>query len=78
MGVVSDVLTVNRMPTFMAKRRTRPQAQPEPTIEGITRHMVQRHALRLFRDVYPERPLTQHEWRLTEEDLARKLESVGF
>ena len=40
--------------------------------------MVQAHALRLFRDIYPRQPLSKHEWRLVEEDLARKLEGNGL
>jgi hypothetical protein len=40
--------------------------------------MVRLHAERLFRDVFPRRPLTQREWRLVEEDLARKIESDGL
>jgi hypothetical protein len=40
--------------------------------------MVQQHAHRLFRDVYSQRPLTEREWRLVEEDLARKLERDGL
>jgi hypothetical protein len=40
--------------------------------------MVWKHAARLFRDVFPLRPLTEREWRLTEKDLARKLERDGF
>lgn len=40
--------------------------------------MIQMHAERLFRDVIPKRPLTEREWRLVEEDLARKLEAEGI
>lgn len=40
--------------------------------------MVKEHATRLFRDVFPQQPLTEQEWRLAEEDLARKLERDGF
>ena len=40
--------------------------------------MVRAHAARLFRDVFSERPLTEQEWRLAEEDLARKLERDGL
>ena len=40
--------------------------------------MVREHAERLFRDVFGQRPLTPREWRLAEQDLARKLESDGM
>lgn len=40
--------------------------------------MVKAHACRLFRDVYPQRPLTIQEWRLVEEDLVRKIERNGL
>lgn len=40
--------------------------------------MVWEHAARLFRDVWPLRPLTEREWRLAEEDLARILENEGL
>ena len=40
--------------------------------------MVRTHAERLFRDVISKRPLTLREWRLVEQDLARKLESDGL
>lgn len=40
--------------------------------------MVRMHAERLFRDVFPKHPLTEQEWRLVEEDLARKLERDGY
>ena len=62
----------------MKKRRTRPLAQPKPNVPGITRRMVRMHARRLYRDVYSQRPLAEHEWRLVEEDLARKLERDGL
>jgi hypothetical protein len=52
--------------------------QPRPHIPGLTRRMVKAHAVRLFRDVFPEQPLTEREWRLVEEDLARKLERDGL
>jgi hypothetical protein len=62
----------------MKKRQIRSAAQPKPNMPGITRRMVRAHARRLFRDVYPQRPLTEHEWRLVEEDLSRKLERDGL
>jgi hypothetical protein len=40
--------------------------------------MVKAHAVRLFRDVFPAHPLTVQEWRLVEQDLARKLERDGL
>jgi len=52
--------------------------QPPPHIPGLTRQMVKEHAARLFRDVFPEKLLTEQEWRLVEEDLARKLERDGL
>jgi hypothetical protein len=52
--------------------------QPQPHIPGLTRRMVRDHAARLFRDVFSVRPLTAPEWRLAENDLARKLERDGF
>lgn len=61
--------------------KTRPQspaAQPQPRIPGLTRRMVKAHAARLYRDVFPRRSLTTQEWRMVEQDLARKLERDGF
>jgi hypothetical protein len=52
--------------------------QPLPRLSGLTRRMVKAHAARLYRDVFPEQSLTEREWRLVEEDLARKLERDGF
>ena len=52
--------------------------QPQPRVPGLSRCMVERHAKRLFRDVFARRPLTLREWRLAELDLARKLESDGL
>ena len=52
--------------------------QPRPRIPGLSRCMVRVHAERLFRDVFASRPLTAKEWRLAEQDLARKLESDGL
>jgi hypothetical protein len=40
--------------------------------------MVRAHAVRMFRDVLLTRPLTNHEWRLVEADLARRLENTGW
>jgi hypothetical protein len=40
--------------------------------------MVQEHACRLFRDIYPQHPLKLSQWRLVEEDLVRKLERDGL
>lgn len=62
----------------MRKRPTRPVVQPKPRTPGITERMVEEHACRLFRDVYPQRPLTIQEWRLAEEDLVRKMERDGL
>jgi hypothetical protein len=62
----------------MKLRPKRPPVQPPPQIPGLTRQMVWEHAARLFRDVWPLRPLTEREWRLAEEDLARKLENEGL
>jgi hypothetical protein len=62
----------------MKNHRTRPVAQPKPSIPGISRQMVQEHARRLFRDIYPQRSLTEPEWRLVEADLVRKMERDGF
>jgi hypothetical protein len=62
----------------MRKRRVRQTVPPKPGIPGLSRHMIQEHARHLFRDVYPEKQLTLHEWRLVEEDLACKLEGKGL
>jgi len=62
----------------MKDRLRQAKKQPRPRIPGLTRQMVRAHATRLFRDVFPEQPLTPREWRLVEEDLARKLERDGF
>jgi hypothetical protein len=40
--------------------------------------MVRHHAGSLFRDVFPQRPLSAQEWRMAEEDLLRKLERDGL
>jgi len=55
-----------------------PPNQPQPRIPGISRNQVRLHAERLFRDVFAKRPLTLPEWRLVEQDLARKIEGDGF
>jgi len=66
-------------PFMLMKNPCKPPAvQPQPHIPGLTRPMVKAHAMRLFRDVFPQQPLTEREWRLVEEDLARKLERNGF
>jgi hypothetical protein len=52
--------------------------QPQPRIPGLTRRMVRAHAERLFRDVFLKQSLSVADWRLVEEDLARKLERDGF
>jgi hypothetical protein len=62
----------------MKIRVPRPLQQPQPRIPGLTRRMVKAHAAKLFRDVFPEQSLTEREWRLVEQDLARKLESDGL
>ncbi len=40
--------------------------------------MVRQHACSLFRDVYPQKPLSKEEWRMVEADLLRKLEGDGL
>jgi hypothetical protein len=62
----------------MRKRRTRGVDQPDPRNPGVTQEMVKEHACRLYRDLFPQQPLTMREWRLVEEDLVRKLERDGF
>lgn len=62
----------------MKIRWPQPTNQPQPRIPGLSRCMVRMHAKRLFRDVFDKRPLTPREWRLAEQDLARKLESDGM
>lgn len=62
----------------MRKRRTRPEVQPQPRNAGLTQQMVRQHACSLFRDVFPQRPLSKQEWRMVEEDLLRKLEGDGL
>lgn len=62
----------------MKRRGPQPTKQPQPRIPGLSRCRVRRHAERLFRDVFGKRPLTPREWRLSEHDLARKLESDGM
>jgi len=62
----------------MKIRRPQSMNQPLPRIPGLSRCMVRLHAERLFRDVFGKRPLTPSEWRLAEQDLARKLESDGL
>lgn len=62
----------------MRKRQPHTVAQPKPRNTGVTQQMVRQHACRLFRDVLPQRRLSETEWRQVEEDLVRKLERVGF
>jgi len=62
----------------MKKRRAQPVGQPKPSIPGLSRQRIQEHARRLFRDIYAQRALTEQEWRLVEQDLARKMERDGF
>jgi len=62
----------------MKSRRPQSVNQPQPRTPGLSRRMVREHAERLFRDVFSKRPLTPREWRLAEQDLARKLESDGM
>lgn len=40
--------------------------------------MVRDHALRVFADVLPGRPLMDHEWRMVERDLLRRMENSGL
>lgn len=63
---------------LMKNPRKPPAVQPPPHIPGLTPQMVKDHAAKLFRDVFPEQPLTESQWRLVEEDLARKLEHDGL
>jgi hypothetical protein len=60
------------------KRRPQSVAQPKPRTAGVTRQMIQQHACSLFRDVFPQRPLSKRQWRLVEEDLVRKIERDGL
>jgi hypothetical protein len=69
---------VTRFSRPMNIRRCRAGAQPQPRKPGLSRKMVRAHASRVFRDVVPVRPLSYHEWRLVEEDLARRLENHGW
>lgn len=62
----------------MKPRAPRSTNQPRPRFPGLTRRMVKSHAASLYRDVFPEQPLTEHEWRMVEEDLVRKLERNGL
>jgi hypothetical protein len=49
--------------------------QPNPLTPGISKLKVRQHARRLFRDQWERRRLTVREWRLAEQDLARRLEA---
>ena len=62
----------------MKNPRRQKMTRAKPRIPGVSRRQVRRHAARLFRDVFAKRLLTPREWRLAEEDLARKLERTGF
>jgi len=62
----------------MKPSRCHAGTQPQPRKPGVTRKMVRAHASRVFRDVFRVRPLSCHEWRLVEEDLARRLENNGW
>jgi len=62
----------------MKNSRTRAGTQPQPRTPGLTRSMVRAHAHRVFRDVFLARPLTDHEWRVVEDDLVRRLERTGW
>jgi len=72
------MLTSTHFPRAMKGRRLGASRQPQPHVPGLTRKMVCAHACRVFRDVFPARALTYHEWRLVEADLARRLESTGW
>jgi hypothetical protein len=52
--------------------------QPPPRTPGVTRKMVRAHARHVFRDVFRARLLSNHEWRVVEADLVRRLESNGW
>jgi len=52
--------------------------QPETFTPGITRGMVRQHALELYRDKLPDRPLTIEDWVLAEKDLVNSLETDGL
>lgn len=63
---------------LMKNSRFRAGTQPQPRTPGLTRKLVRAHALRIFRDVLPNRPLRPQEWLLAEADLRRRLENLGW
>ncbi len=40
--------------------------------------MIRQHACSLFHGVFPEKPLTERQWRLAEEELMRKIKRDGL
>jgi len=54
------------------------RGQPTPATPGLTKRVIREHARRIFRDRWTRRALSLKEWRLAEEDLARKLEAEAF
>jgi hypothetical protein len=59
----------------MKKRTKKTIEQPEPFTPGISRAMVRQHAYEMFRDKFPDHPLTLEDWVLAEKDLANSLEA---
>jgi hypothetical protein len=64
--------------TRLHQKHTAALAQPTPFTPGITRNMVREHARRLFRDKWPQQPLSPNDWRLSEQDLVRVLEAEAL
>ena len=52
--------------------------QPEPFTPGISKGMVRQHAFELYRDKFPDHPLTIQDWVLAEKDLVNSLETDGL
>lgn len=72
------MLISNQFSRPMKHSRFPARTQPQPRTPGVTRRMVRAHARRVFRDVFPTRPLAYHEWRSVEADLVRGLENTGW
>jgi hypothetical protein len=59
----------------MKKESQKKVEQPKPFTPGITKAEVRQHAYALFRDKFPDHPLTLEDWVLAEKDLVGALET---
>ena len=59
----------------MKKRTVKKIEQPGPVTPGVTRAMVRQHAFELYRDKFPDHPMTLEDWVLAEKDLVNLMEA---